>query len=153
MQRARRVPDGLKGAHAGAGCADVHRGAEGRTGRDIELDRPILKPFYRGHGRDVLEGTPDAGWAAATVLDVSLRGVPESAGRPVQDAHSGYAGGRPGVDRHEAAEAPQLRRGKRVIHGADSRVEKISNLAFDDRVFGAVDDSPLRHARDSERGG
>ena len=43
------------------------------------------------------------------------------AGRPRSPPVAGHAGARPGVDRHEVAQAPELRRAPRSFHGPGAR--------------------------------
>ena len=57
------------------------------------------------------------------------------------------------VDRHEAAQAPQLRRAERGVHGAHAGIGQVADLAVDDRLSRAVDDPPLRDARHPHRAG
>ena len=132
--------------------ADRPQGAEDRPRRHAELDRRCGQSQHGRRLRAVPEGAGHAGWAAPSVLDVALRRVSAGARWLVQGVEPRHAGMRSGVDRDEAAQAPELRRDQRVVPGPDSRFGQGANLAVDHRLSGAVDDSSLRDARHPDRG-
>ena len=122
---------------------------EPKAGPDgtLSLDRRRRQPRHRRRLRAVPEGAGDARRAAPAVLDVAVRRVPARARRPVQGAVARHARLRSGVDRHEAAQAPELRRAERRVHGAHAGVGQGADLPVDDRLPRAADDPPLRDAR------
>ncbi len=64
---------------------------------------------------------------------------------------SRHARARPGVDRHEAAEAPQLLGAARRFHGIRARRAAPAELAVDGRLSRAARHAPLRDARRAGR--
>jgi len=83
------------------------------------------------------------------------RQLPARARRSGTPVVTGHARHRPGLDRHEAAQAAQLRRAARSLHGLRAecprRPAPPAGLAFDGGLPGAPGDPPLRHARRARR--
>ena len=85
-------------------------GAEDRHRRHHVLDGRRLQPQLRRRLRPDAQGADAAQRPAPTLLGVAGGCLPARAGRAVQAAVAGHARDRPGLDRHEAAQAAELRR-------------------------------------------
>ena len=66
---------------------------------------------------------------APPVFDVAVGRISARARRPVQDPVARHARARPGVDRHEAAQAARLPRAARRLHGVRARRAQAAELA------------------------
>jgi ribonucleoside-diphosphate reductase alpha chain len=83
--------------------------------------------------------------------DQALRGgllgqLSQGAGWPGARAEPGHARHRPGLDRHEAAQAAQLRRAAGPLHGLRAGRKAPADLAQHRGLCGAADHPPLRDA-------
>ena len=123
------------------GRVDGAEGAEGRHRRHAELDRRRRESRDRRRLRDVPEGAADARRPAPPVFDVALGRISEGVRRPVQGAVARHARHRSCVDRDEAAQAPQLRREQRRVHGAHARHREERDVSLDHRLPRAASSS------------
>ena len=137
--------------HADDGCAVRQERTEDRHRRHHELDGGHLQRGHRRRFRAGLERTGAAGRTAPPLLDVAVRRVSARTRRTVQSAEPGHARDRPGVDRHEAAQAAQLRRTAGRFHGARAGQQQDGKLPFDRFLCRQAHHPPLRDARHPRR--
>ena len=77
--------------------------------------------------------------------------LPARAGRPGAAAVAGHARHRPGLDRHEAAQAAQRRRAAGPLHGTGAGRAAPAGVALDRGLRGAAGDPPLCDAGRARR--
>jgi ribonucleoside-diphosphate reductase alpha chain len=145
------------GALEGTEATPVHRlhvqprRTQDRHRRHAVLDGGCGESGRRRRVRAGPEGNHPARRRHPPLLGVALRPLPARAGRPDAPALARHARARPGLDRHEAAQAAQLRRAAGRLHGPRARLQQAAELALDRRLHRAPDHAPLRHARHPRR--
>jgi ribonucleoside-diphosphate reductase alpha chain len=122
-------------------------GTDGTLSWTVDIQNPAS-------GEDFVLGLKEItlpGRRHAALLDVALGQLPARAGRPLAHPLARHARDGPGLDRHEAAQAPQLPRAARRLHGLRARHAQAAELALDRGLHRAPDHAPLRHARHPRR--
>jgi adenosylcobalamin-dependent ribonucleoside-diphosphate reductase len=137
----------------GQGRPVQHQGAEDRHRRHAVLDRRRQQLLDRRRLRPRPQGNHPARRRHPPVLDVAVRQLPARPRRPVQAAVARHARARPGVDRHEAAQAGRLLRAVRRLHGLRPGFAQAADLPVDSclhrqliihryAMLGILDESP-----------
>ncbi len=155
LRAARRAAARRQRGHAGD-----RRAVRPRRAAHRHLGHAGLGGGHRQPGqRRALHRDAEGGHAArcrrraghAAVRARAVGHLPARARRPGAIALARHARHRPGVDRHEAAQAAQLRRAARPLHGLRPRPAAPADLAFDGGLPRAPGDPPLRDARRARR--
>jgi ribonucleoside-diphosphate reductase alpha chain len=122
------------------------------TRRHDVVERGRAQPAQRRRLRPRPEGNHASGRHHPPLFHLALGRVSARAGRAVQAAVPGHARDRPGLDRHEAAQAPRLSRAARRLPRLRARLAQAAELPVHGLVRGAARAAPLRDAGAARRG-